>query len=65
MGYYDPPDDVWYRCPKCGCSQEDAEYDRARDSYACPDCGLEYSNDDAIRAHEDAAYDAVLARAGL
>ncbi len=58
------PEEVWYACPECGCSQEDADFESDADLWVCP-CGHEYTEEDAIRAYEDAREDAVLGRADL
>lgn len=36
----------WGRCPFCGASQEDAEFNSKTDMYECV-CGRSYSNDEA------------------
>ena len=48
-----PPEPDWGRCPDCGASQEDAEYDQSGEVYICG-CGCEY--DDA-EAHPDFSQD--------
>lgn len=46
---FDPPDDDWGRCPRCGASQEDAEHVTDPDVWLCP-CGHWYGDE---AAHPD------------
>ena len=61
--YFDPPADNWGECPRCGCSQEDAEL-LGTGEYLCP-CGRRYEDEDAHTDPQEMRDEARMREAGL